>query len=157
MNAQSNLLLALRVLLVSIVVLWFLVGCAGKPIDSRLLNQCYTLVVPQLIWHGREDSSVGEYLLTSTGRDSVFWDKEIVGQLYAGDSVRVVQVLKGWNGSYGDFLWVRVEVLDGSFQGIWMDVPSYAPYHPGPTWIAEWTSDPNELRFKPEIARPCDT
>lgn len=157
MNLKSPIPSAIRAVLTFSAGVLFLIGCSAKPIQSTLRGYCYELVVPQLVWKGRAGAYVGEYLLTLTGRESVFWDKDVVGQLDIGDRVRVDQVLKDWNGTYGNFFRVQVEILDGPFKGVKTDVPSHAPYHPLQSWIAEWTSDPNELRFKPEIARPCNT
>jgi len=142
---------------VGMVILGLCAGCAAKPQQSTILGDCKVLLVPQQVWEGREEASVGRVLLTGIDRDRVFWSrKNVVGSIGAGTRVSVAQVLKDWNGSYGHFLRIQVEILDGPFRGQIAEVPSIAPYHPSPSWIVEHTLDPNALQFNPELVEPCD-
>jgi len=142
---------------VGMFILSLCAGCAAKPQQSTILGDCKELLIPQQVWEGREEASVGRVLLTNIDRDRVFWSrKKVVGSIDAGTRVSVAQVLKDWNGSYGHFLRVQVEILDGPFRGQIAEVPSIAPYHPSPSWIVEHTLDPNALQFNPELVEPCD-
>lgn len=144
-------------LLPMVAILGACSGCAAKLQQSVLLGDCKELLVPQRVWEGREEASVGRVLLTAIDRDQVFWTrKEVIGFIDAGTRVRIAKILRDWNGSWGNFLRVQVEVLDGPFGGRVVEIPSIAPYHPSPSWIVEYTLDPNALQFNPDLVKACD-
>lgn len=141
-----------------LAILFMGTGCAVKPQQSALLGECKKLLVPHKVWEGREEAFVGSNLLTAIEVDSVSWSrKRVVGTIDAGTQVRITKVLRDWNGSWGNFLRVQVEIIDGPFRGAIAEVPSIAPYHPTPSWIVEYTLDPNALQFNPDLVRPCDS
>lgn len=131
-------------------------GCAVQPQPSVLLGECKELLVPHKVWAGREEASVGSVLLTPIEVDTIFWDrKAVIGTVDAGTRIRIVKILRDWNGSWGHFFRIQVEIIDGPFSGTIAEVPSIAPYHPTPSWIVEYTLDPNALQFNPDLVRPC--
>lgn len=142
---------------VGLILFGLCVGCAAKPQQSAHLGECKELRIPQRVWEGREEASVGPVLLTEISQENIFWSKkEVVGVIDAGTRVSVDRILKDWNGSYGHFLRVQVKILDGPFRGWIAEVPSVAPYHPKPSWIVEHTLNPNALQFNPEVVKACD-
>ena len=139
-----------------IAILGLCAGCATKPQQSVLLDDCKELVVPQKVWEGRDGSYVARLLLTDIELDTIQWKRKVIGVVDAGTQVRIAQILRGADGSWGPFLRVQVEILDGSFRGQIAEVPSHVPYHPEPRWTMEFTLDPNGMEFNPEIVKPCD-
>lgn len=130
-------------------------GCALRAIESKFIGVCKELLIEHKIWEGSEQAYMGATLLTTSEVNSIFWDKDVIGVLPIGSRVRVSSIYQDWNGSWGNFLRIKVEVLDGEFRGLLAEVPSIAPYHPRPRWITEWVSDPDELQFNSKLIAKC--
>lgn len=98
---------------------------------------------------------MGATLLAPSDVENIFWKKQVIGSLPLGTQVRIAQVYQDWSGSWGHFLRIKVEVLEGEFHGLIAEVPSIAPYHPRPRWIVKWVSDPDEFQFNPDLLTRC--
>lgn len=130
-----------------------LAGCASS-VESDLVSQCGRMVFDQKLWRGREDGSVGKYIITPVNHQEVFWKKEEAGIIDAGTRFVVESVIRDWNGSYGNYFRVVVKILDGPFGGVVTDVPVHAPYHPSPSWV-NYTLDSDRLRLDPFLVEDC--
>ncbi|RUO18947.1 hypothetical protein CWE08_10320 [Aliidiomarina iranensis] len=141
----------------SLIVLltMLLSGCALKPTESQWVGACKELLIEHKIWDGSEQASMGTTLLAPSDVESIFWRKQIIGLLPPGTQVRIAHIYQDWNGSWGHFLRIEVEVLEGEFRGLIAEVPSIAPHHPRPRWILAWVSDPDALQFNPELLKEC--
>jgi len=135
-------------------------GCVSypKPIPSQLIGDCKRILVNHHIWETNLDDIgfyKGKYIIsTEIYRANRV---KIIGTIQHGTRVEIYQVLEAANGSNGRFLRVRVKILDGDFSGKIADVPlKSAPYHPGKSWIMNYTRDPNALEFDNTIVKSCD-
>lgn len=139
-------------------------SCATTPQPSQLVGVCKKLKETGELWDDKWQGNgfgtyAGRYFIAPTGRHKIqaLGRKQLViGELVAGTKVKVVRVLKDWNGSHGHFLRIQVEILNGPHSGKIADIPTYAPYHPQPPWIVTGTLDPDKLELKNEVLGNCE-
>jgi len=144
---MKKIILGLIILLIS--------GCAASPQKSALIGTCKKPIKEQHIWEGTGGVYAGRYLITSNDSPQLGRMRSVLGELSTTMRVKVVRVLKDWDGSYGPFLRVEVEIIDGPHAGLIADVPACVPYHPRPRWIELCTLDPNALVFNDEVVKDC--
>lgn len=134
---------------------FILFGCSAQPQLSTLNGQCKRITDTFYLWESYNNIYVGKFLFANEVPPQLTDHKQSYGVILPGTLVKVVQVLKGSNGSYGDFFRVVVEVQNGPFAGLQADVPACAPYYPRPQWVQGCGPDPNSLYFNESLFDDC--
>lgn len=138
-----------------VVLILFLVSCSSKPQQSILIGSCKEILTAVDVWASHGNIYVGDLLLSSANIPMLANKKSPIGQLAPNTKLKIAQILRGADGSFGPFLRVVVEITDGIHTGSITDIPSCVPYHPSPRWVNNCTLVPDELEFNNEIIRDC--
>ena len=135
-----------------------LVGCAARSVVTERIGECLETVSEQGVWETRHAPAyMSDFMLTAYPVQSAPGPAipKKVGDLPNGTKVVVHEFISGWNGTVGEFLRVRVRVLDGSFSGLIADIPACVPSHPKLKWISRCSLNPGEIEFDPKTVRKC--
>lgn len=138
------------------LILILITSCATEPQKSSLLGACLQTKSDAFIWSAYDNIYVGELLLSQDEPNKLIRSSEPIGKIDAETTLQLVSVLRGSNGSYGDFLRARVQVLDGEHLGLVADIPACVPYHPVLRWITSCSLDANALTFNDQILEVCN-
>ncbi|MNR28793.1 hypothetical protein D3C85_1461350 [compost metagenome] len=107
------------------------------------------------IWGSYDNIYAGSYILGGDVPPVLARGEIPYGTILAGTKLQVIAVLRGWNGSLGDFLRVKVRVLDGEYEGLLADLPACVPYHPVTRWVVGCELDPNQIVFDSNFVSDC--
>ena len=128
-------------------------GCASR-LDSNLDGKCYVLTSDQHLWKTYDNSYVGKYILTDAKKPQLTDEQLPLGKVSKGSQVIVNQVLSAFDGSWGRFLRIQVQVVGSEYDGLIADIPTCSPYHPRPPWVVKGcSSHPDALQLKPEYLK----
>lgn len=138
-----------------IFLLLSLISCVAQPQQSHLIGECKQLKEDHLLLEGRAGAYAGEKMLSVSDKTRVGRMKAI-GTIVSGTKVKISSILKNSDGSYGRFLRVEVEVLEGPYAGVKADVPACVPYHPSLKWVTNCTLEADNLTFNSDLVASCD-
>jgi len=130
-------------------------SCAMEVKKSDLIGQCMMLKDSVSIWHAYDNLYVGKFLLAKKQPTRLLRSSKPFGNITANSKIELTEILKGSNGSYGDFLRVRVRLLTGNYVGLVVDIPACVPYHPSKKWVVNCSLEPNKLSFNKSILIDC--
>lgn len=140
------------VLLISLVLVF---GCStivtSEPKHATFLEGEYFLKVDAVLFASDCQSWSGEYMITleTQGYGNCLGEK--IGKIQSGTRFRVKEIIEQFGGESGECWRIEIRILDGSFKGFIVDIPSCFLHHPK-SWISsKHPFDGNALRFFPEI------
>jgi hypothetical protein len=139
------------------LVFGVLQGCVVKEVRTHSLQGgCYKFKNNQYLYEGKANAYRGKNILVFDKDEQIVREMKYVGVVASGRSFLVDNVVSSFNGSWGEFLRVKIKILEGPYAGTIADIPVHAPYHPREKWTKEFTLDPNALEFNEKIVAPCD-
>lgn len=131
-------------------------GCSAKPVDSSLVGSCKISLIAQGIWASYDNVYAGDFILSGGDAPILTDESKSYGEVAVGTKFRIVELLKGSNGSFGSFLRVRAKIVSGPYEGLVVDVPACVPYHPRPRWVLGCTLNSELLRFDSAVVADCE-
>ena len=129
-------------------------ACIAQPQESSFIGECKQLKVKHQLIEGRSGGYSGERMLVVSDNVQIGRMKPIA-EIEPGTRVKINQIIKDSDGSYGAYLRVEVEILDGVYKGALADVSACVPYHPKLKWVESCTLNANEITFNNELVEVC--
>lgn len=134
-------------------------------VDGGLLGRCMVFEKDFSIYRNNIDTPfMGEYIImpaekgelrASLSRREKFGQTEAIGQLVKGEKIIIREVRLYESAWTNHYLRIIAVVSEGDYQGMKLDLPTYARYHPWPSVIAPETLNAEAVEFKPEYLRAC--